>query len=123
MSRITSRFHEKDLVMSPTTPPTITTLDPNAAASMHRPAPAPRLLATLAAVMALASGSPALGQQGVLDTRYPSGVLRTIMLDGGTLDLFDDRSAAAHTLTFTPRIISSSFTAANSVLIGIHPPR
>jgi hypothetical protein len=34
---------------------------------------------------------------------------------------FDDRSASAHTLTFTPGIINSSFTAANSVLNGIHP--
>ena len=33
----------------------------------------------------------------------------------------DDRSAAAGTLTFTPGIIQSSFTAANSVLNGIHP--
>jgi hypothetical protein len=34
---------------------------------------------------------------------------------------FDDRSAAAHNLTFTPGIINPSFTAANSVLNGIHP--
>ena len=34
---------------------------------------------------------------------------------------FDDRSAAADNLTFTPGIIRSSFTAANSVLNGIHP--
>ncbi len=33
----------------------------------------------------------------------------------------DDRSASTHTLTFTPGIIQSSFTAANSVLNGIHP--
>jgi hypothetical protein len=33
----------------------------------------------------------------------------------------DDRSASAHTLTFTPGIINSSFTAANSILNGIHP--
>jgi hypothetical protein len=33
----------------------------------------------------------------------------------------DDRSASAHTLTFTPGIINSSFTAANSVLNGINP--
>src|SRR5438270_475296 len=31
----------------------------------------------------------------------------------------DDRSASAHTLTFTPGIINASFTAANSVLNGI----
>jgi hypothetical protein len=34
---------------------------------------------------------------------------------------FDDRSASAGNLTFTPGIIASSFTAANSVLNGIHP--
>jgi PEP-CTERM motif len=34
---------------------------------------------------------------------------------------FADRSAADHNLTFTPRIIQSSFTAGNSVLNGIHP--
>jgi hypothetical protein len=32
-----------------------------------------------------------------------------------------DRSASANTLTFTPEILSSTFTAANSVLNGIHP--
>jgi hypothetical protein len=34
---------------------------------------------------------------------------------------FADRSASDHNLTFTPGIINSSFTAANSVLNGIHP--
>jgi len=34
---------------------------------------------------------------------------------------FDERSASAHNLTFTPGVIQSSFTAANSVLNGIHP--
>ena len=34
---------------------------------------------------------------------------------------FDSRDSAAHTLTFTPTILSASFTAANSVLNGIHP--
>jgi hypothetical protein len=33
----------------------------------------------------------------------------------------DDRSASAHTLTFTPGIIQSTFSANNSVLNGIHP--
>jgi hypothetical protein len=33
----------------------------------------------------------------------------------------DDRSASAHTLTFTPSILAQSFSAANSVLNGIHP--
>jgi hypothetical protein len=32
-----------------------------------------------------------------------------------------DRSASDHTLAFTPGVINSSFTAANSVLNGIHP--
>ena len=32
-----------------------------------------------------------------------------------------DRDAAAGNLTFTPGVIASSFTAANSVLNGIHP--
>jgi hypothetical protein len=34
---------------------------------------------------------------------------------------FADRSASAHTLTFTPGIIQSTFTASNSVLNGIFP--
>src|SRR6516165_8620861 len=34
---------------------------------------------------------------------------------------FDERSASALSLTFTAGIIQSSFTAANSVLNGIHP--
>jgi hypothetical protein len=34
---------------------------------------------------------------------------------------FADRSASAGNLTFTPGVINSSFTAANSVLNGIHP--
>jgi hypothetical protein len=33
---------------------------------------------------------------------------------------FDDRSASAHNLTFTPGIVNPSFTTANSVLNGIH---
>jgi hypothetical protein len=33
----------------------------------------------------------------------------------------DDRSASAHTLTFTPVILGSTFTASNSVLNGINP--
>jgi hypothetical protein len=32
-----------------------------------------------------------------------------------------DRSASAHTLTFTPSVLQSMFTAGNSVLNGIHP--
>ncbi len=34
---------------------------------------------------------------------------------------FAERDSASNSLTFTPGIISSSFTAANSVLNGIHP--
>jgi hypothetical protein len=34
---------------------------------------------------------------------------------------FDDRSASSHTLTFTPTILSSTFSAQNSVLNGINP--
>jgi hypothetical protein len=34
---------------------------------------------------------------------------------------FDDRSASAHNLTFTPGILQQTFTADNSVLNGIHP--
>ena len=34
---------------------------------------------------------------------------------------FDSRDAAAHTLTFNPLLLNPSFTAANSVLNGIHP--
>jgi PEP-CTERM motif len=33
----------------------------------------------------------------------------------------DDRSASAHTLTFTPGVLQQTFTANNSVLNGIHP--
>jgi hypothetical protein len=43
--------------------------------------------AALAIAALLACGPPAIGQQGVLDTLDPSGVLRTITLDGGELDL------------------------------------
>ena len=34
---------------------------------------------------------------------------------------FDSRDSAAATLSYTPTILNSSFTAANSVLNGIHP--
>jgi hypothetical protein len=34
---------------------------------------------------------------------------------------FDDRSASAHSLTFSPAILQQTFTASNSVLNGIHP--
>jgi hypothetical protein len=44
-------------------------------------------VAALAFAALLASAPPALGQQGVLDTWDPSGVLRTITLDGSDLDL------------------------------------
>jgi cytochrome c peroxidase len=55
---------------------------------MRRPTPPSRsLAAALAVVMALACGPPARGQEGVLDTPNPAGVLRTITLDGGPFDL------------------------------------
>jgi hypothetical protein len=56
---------------------------------MRRPSPTSRSLtgATLALGICLASGSPASGQPAMLDTRNPSGVLRTIILDGNPLDL------------------------------------
>jgi cytochrome c peroxidase len=53
----------------------------------YRTAPPSRLLAAVAIVAALASAPTVRGQQGVIDTRDPSGVLRTITLDGGDLDL------------------------------------
>jgi hypothetical protein len=53
----------------------------------YRTAPPSRLLAALAIVAALAPAPPARAQQGVIDTRDPSGALRTITLDGGDLDL------------------------------------
>jgi hypothetical protein len=34
---------------------------------------------------------------------------------------FDDRSASAHNLTFTPTVLNSTFAASNSVLNGINP--
>jgi cytochrome c peroxidase len=40
----------------------------------------------LAVVLSLVCGPRALGQQAVLDTRDPSGVLRTVTLDGSPLD-------------------------------------
>jgi cytochrome c peroxidase len=43
--------------------------------------------APLAVAALLFCGPPAIGQQGVLDTLDPSGVLRTITLDGAELDL------------------------------------
>jgi cytochrome c peroxidase len=53
----------------------------------YRAAPPSRLLAALAIVTALAPAAPTRAQQGIIDTRDPSGVLRTITLDGGDLDL------------------------------------
>ena len=74
--------------MDPTRHSTITSRDPERRASTNRSAPPSRLLAAaLAVVIALAWGPPARGQRGVLDTPNPSGVLRTITLDGSGLDL------------------------------------
>jgi cytochrome c peroxidase len=67
VSRTAARFNEEDLVM------TLTRF--------------PAIAAALAIVVALASAPTARGQQGVIDTRDPAGVLRTITLDGGDLDL------------------------------------
>jgi hypothetical protein len=62
--------------------------DPEKGAPMNRSTPPSRPFAVaLAVVLALAAGAPARGQQGVLDTPDPSGVLRTITLGGGELDL------------------------------------
>ena len=56
--------------------------------SMYRPSSQPLCFICAAlTVAALISGSPAAGQQAMLDTPNPSGVLRTITLDGGDLDL------------------------------------
>ena len=68
----------------------------------------------------------------VLDVRIE--IYRVLPKDSGAFDNnvptrtnspsdveFEDRSASAKTLTFTPGIVQSSFTAANSVLDGIHP--
>jgi cytochrome c peroxidase len=56
---------------------------------MQRASPKSRSFAgaMLALVMFLATGPPASGQPAVLDTRDPSGVLRTITLDGDPMDL------------------------------------
>ena len=55
--------------------------------SMFRPSSQSGAFAVAALAFAAlqASAPPALGQQGVLDTRDPSGVLRTITLDGSRL--------------------------------------
>jgi cytochrome c peroxidase len=88
MPRTAARYNEKDTVMSPTRPLSITAGDREEATSMGRPAPPAGLLAAaLAVAIALTCGPTARGQQGVLDTSNRSGVLRTITLDGGTLDL------------------------------------
>jgi hypothetical protein len=56
---------------------------------MHRSSPTPRSFAgaTLALVIYLGAAPLTSGQPAVLDTRNPSGVLRTITLDGNPLDL------------------------------------
>jgi hypothetical protein len=88
VSRTAARFEEKDSTMGLVRPLTITARDPEKEAPMDRSTPpARRLVASLAVVMAWIFGPPARGQQGVVDTPNRSGVLRTITLDGGTLDL------------------------------------
>jgi hypothetical protein len=88
VSRTAAQFNEEDHFMSPTQPPAVMARDPERGAPMRRSTQPSRLFAAvLAVVMALASGAPARGQQGVLDTPDPSGVLRTMTLDGGDLDV------------------------------------
>ena len=53
---------------------------------MNRRASDPRSCAMLALILSAASGSAASGQDAVIDTRNPFGVLRTITLDGSPLD-------------------------------------
>ena len=48
----------------------------------------------------------------------PNGAVPTRINSPSDVE-FDDRSASAHTLTFTPGIISSSFAASKSILNGI----
>jgi hypothetical protein len=48
----------------------------------------------------------------------PNGVVPTRTNSPSDVE-FDDRSASAHNLTFTPGIINPSFTASNSILNGI----
>jgi hypothetical protein len=48
----------------------------------------------------------------------PNGVVPTRTNSPSDVE-FDDRSASAHNLTFTPGIINSSFTSSNSILNGI----
>jgi cytochrome c peroxidase len=88
VSQTAARFNEKESIMSPKRLSTLAARDPAGGASMRRSSPPARPSAVaLAIVVALASAPPARGQQGVLDTPDPSGVLRTITLDGGELDL------------------------------------
>jgi cytochrome c peroxidase len=54
---------------------------------MFRPSSHSGSAAALAVAALLTSAPQVVGQQGVIDTRDPSGVLRTITLDGSVLDL------------------------------------
>jgi hypothetical protein len=53
------------------------------------------------------------------DSTFPPDGLVPTRINSPSDVEFDDRSASAHNLTFTPGIITPSFTAANSVLGGI----
>ncbi len=56
-----------------------------------------------------------------LDSNFPPSGNVPVRVNSPSDVAFDSRDLAAHNLSFTPGIISSSFTAANSVLNGIHP--
>ena len=56
-----------------------------------------------------------------LDSNFPPSGNVPVRVNSPSDVAFDSRDSASNNLTFTPGIISSSFTAANSVLNGIHP--
>ncbi len=85
--------------------------------------------ATLALTVILASGLPASGQGTVLDTRDPSGVLRTVAINGEALDTSNPffqslgtngRSCASchvasSAWTITPTEVRARFNATNGL--------
>ena len=56
-----------------------------------------------------------------LDSNAPPGGSVPTRVNSPSDIAFDERDSTSKSLTFTPGILSSSFTAANSVLNGIHP--
>jgi hypothetical protein len=78
----------------------------------------------------LPSGAPLSSVQSVVveiyrvfpldSTSPPNGAVPTRANSPSDVE-FDDRSTSAGTLSFTTSVLSTSFTAANSVLNGIHP--